>query len=91
MRTMISVFAWEYLLFTFLANFGVLQIALGSGSIYRRVFGVLVLAFSYFWFFSSRSRNVQSVEGAELFIFFAIGAFSAIAATKILRLALRKP
>jgi len=73
----------DYFLFTFFASFGVLQIALGNKNSKRFIIGIVLVIFSYFWFFSVTDRDVPTiVEGAQLFVVFAIGAMVAIFITK---------
>jgi hypothetical protein len=87
----LDAYILEYFLFTFLASFGVLQIALAKKSIVRVNFGAVVLIGSYFWFFTSRDRNVHTVvEGSQLFLIFALGAVSAVIITRIFNLLVKK-
>jgi hypothetical protein len=87
----VDAYILEYFLFTFLASFGVLQIAMAKNSKPKVFFGAAVLIVSYFWFFTSRDRNVHSViEGSQLFLIFALGAIVAIAVTRILNFLARK-
>ena len=90
-KKMISVYVSDYFLFTFLASFGVLQIALGRGITARTLLGTGILVFSYVWFFTVRDRNVHTaVEGSQLFIIFGLGAISAIIVTRIFNFLAKK-
>lgn len=73
----------DYLLLTFFASFGVLQIALSNKTSKRFNLGIVVVIVSYFWFFSIADRDIATVvEGVQLFVIFAIGALAAIFVTK---------
>jgi len=90
-KKMINVYLSDYFLFTFFASFGVLQIALAKNSKAKVFFGAVVLIVSYFWFFTSRDRNVHTVvEGSQLFLIFALGTVSAAIVTRILNFLARK-
>jgi len=83
----LDAYILEYFLFTFFGSFGVLQIALAKNSKAKVFFGAVVLIVSYYWFFTSRDRNVHSVvEGSQLFLIFAIEAVSAVIITRIFNL-----
>ena len=82
---MLSVYVIDYFLFTFLASFGTLQLALAKGSRARVSFGLAILILAYLWFFTSRDRNVRSmVEGIQLLSIFVIGTVIAMVVTKFL-------
>ena len=74
----------DYFLFTFVASLGAIQIALSKKYSTRTLFGAFLVISAYWWFFSSRNRNVHTiVEGAQLFLVFSLSAVLAIVATKI--------
>lgn len=80
----------DYFLFTFFASFGVLQIALSTGSSKRINFGIVVIIVSYFWFFSSSDRNIPTfLEGVQLFVIFGLAAGLAVFITKNLYLLIK--
>ena len=75
----------DYFLFALFASFAVLQTALSKKASKRFYVGIIVLLLSYVWFFTSKDRNVPTiVEGAQLFLVFAVSAIFATASTKIL-------
>jgi hypothetical protein len=86
----------EYFVLAFLSSFAVLQMVaveknkeklklLRSHSLTIFV-SLLVIFLSFFWFFASRDRNVQTyMEGAQISTTFGLGAFLSIVVTKILK------
>jgi len=88
---MLDPYITDYLLFTFLVSFSVLQIALAKGSRARITVGIAILLTSYLWFFCSRNRNVHTgVEGVQLALIFVFGAGLAVVATRVLNLLIQK-
>lgn len=90
-----SVFVLEYFLFTFFASLGTIILAFGffpelklkffTGSKKAKILGAVLVLGAYFWFFSSRNRNVHTVvEGAQLFFIFGLAAVLALLLTKFL-------
>ena len=90
-------FAIDYYLAVFVAAFGVIQIAASLGELrglvflrsapLARIVGVLLVAASAVWFFSTAPRNINDYEGGldanEQAIFLALGTLTAIAVTLI--------
>ncbi|OGY28424.1 MAG: hypothetical protein A2Z42_00555 [Candidatus Woykebacteria bacterium RBG_19FT_COMBO_43_10] len=84
------IYLLDYLLFTFFASFGVIQIASAKKYSGKTIFGVVLLIASYVWFFASRDRNVPTiVEGAQLFFVFSASSVMSLILTKIILLASR--
>ena len=84
------IYLLDYLLFTFFASFGVIQIASAKKHSGKTILGAVLLVASYGWFFASRDRNVPTiVEGAQLFFVFAASSAMSLILTKILLLASR--
>jgi len=85
------IYLQDYLLFTFFASFGVLQIALSKKASALQSLGILIVFLSYLWFFGSKNRNAPTfVEGTQLLIVFSVSTLLAIAVTKIFILTTRK-
>ncbi|OGY25114.1 MAG: hypothetical protein A2Z11_01275 [Candidatus Woykebacteria bacterium RBG_16_43_9] len=81
----------DYFLFTFFANLGVIQMSIAKNSSLRFNLGLIIIVLSYFWFFSSKDRNIPTiVEGAQLFVVFGGAAFFAILAAKIFAFSIKK-
>lgn len=86
-------FILDFLIFSFVASLGVLQIFAIRGdrrySFFRQkvsstIFGSLLLIISYLWFFNSGQRNVRNLEGAELFIIFGLGAMLSVLVARVI-------
>lgn len=85
----------KFVLFTFVACLGVLQIAAAHGrmvglAFFKRpilgyLFGILAIGGMFWWFFTSGDRNVWNprLEGAQLFGCFTLAGFCAIVFTLI--------